>query len=172
MTCRILMWSQLGSRTPRGMRQSQSMGMRCLLSWTSGVISDKALDMLNEKELQSSSKRLCGPPLEVLGELRTTLVYKGRSSTQPVDSYREAQKKDPVCSEIMQESGWPKKHQLECPLVEYWRVRGEISLCDDLLLYDMLMVIPKAVQAEALRKIHQGHQGIQKCRQRVSAVVW
>ena len=45
------------------------------------VISDKALELLNEKKPQSSMKRLCGPdkqPLEVLGELRAS---KGRSST-------------------------------------------------------------------------------------------
>ena len=40
-------------------------------------------------------KRLCGPdkqPLEVLGELRATLVYKGRSSTQPVYVVRNLQR--------------------------------------------------------------------------------
>ena len=51
------------------------------------AISDQALQLLNVKELQSSNKRLCGPdnrPLDVVGELSATLIYKERSCTHPV----------------------------------------------------------------------------------------
>jgi len=34
------------------------------------------------------------------------------------------------------------------------------------------IVVPEAVRAETLRKIHQDHQGLQKCRSRISAAVW
>ena len=46
------------------------------------VISQEALQLVGVNELQSSTKRLCGPdnrPLEVLGELSATLTYKDRS---------------------------------------------------------------------------------------------
>ena len=40
------------------------------------------------------------------------------------------------------------------------------------LLRGSCIVVPKSQQAETLRKVHQGHQGIQRCRQRVSTAVW
>ncbi len=51
------------------------------------VLSDNALESLNVGELQSSTKRLCGPdrrPLDVVGELSVTLSHKNRRCTQPV----------------------------------------------------------------------------------------
>ena len=33
-------------------------------------------------------------------------------------------------------------------------------------------MVPTLKQAETLRKIHQGHQGFQKCRLRISTSVW
>ena len=60
------------------------------------VISDdtfKSLD-IEDQELQSSYKRLCGPdspPLEVVGELSATLAYKGRSCVHPVYVMRKLQ---------------------------------------------------------------------------------
>ena len=34
------------------------------------------------------------------------------------------------------------------------------------------MVVPEAKQMETLEKIHQGHQGFQKCRSRIATAVW
>ena len=59
------------------------------------VISEDALKSLDGRELQSSSKRLCGPdnrPLAVLGELSATLTYCDRSCVHPVYVVRELQK--------------------------------------------------------------------------------
>ena len=42
----------------------------------------------------------------------------------------------------------------------------------DLLMYGTRIIVPKSLQAETLHKIHQGHQGILKCRQRVLNAVW
>ena len=69
-------------------------------------------------------------------------------------------------------SGWPSKHQVKDELACYWKVRGELTVWDDLLLYGTRIVVPQSQRAETLRKIHQGHQGIQKCRQRMSTAVW
>ena len=43
---------------------------------------------------------------------------------------------------------------------------------DGLLLYDACIVIPKSLQKETLQKIHQGHQGIERCRARTRMAVW
>ena len=91
-----------------------------------------------------------------------------------MECYRQAQKADDTCSKIRQycKDGWPSKHQVKGDLVPYWRVRGELSVGDGLLLCGTRIVVPKGQRAKTLQKIHQGHQGIQKCRQRVLAAVW
>ena len=41
----------------------------------------------------------------------------------------------------------------------YWQVRGSLTICDDLLLYNSRIVIPPSLRKETMRKIHEGHQG-------------
>lgn len=91
-----------------------------------------------------------------------------------LESYRQAQKADATCSKLLQfcKEGWPSKHQVKGDLALYWKVREKISVGSDLLLYGTRIIVPKSLQAETMHKIHQGHQGILKCRQRVSASVW
>lgn len=54
----------------------------------------------------------------------------------------------------------------------YWEHRGEFSHSDGLLLYNSRIVVPKSLQERTLRKIHDGHQGIERCRTRVKTAVW
>ena len=42
----------------------------------------------------------------------------------------------------------------------------------DLLLYGGRIVVPEALQAGTLQKLHQGHQGIQRCHLRAQSSVW
>ena len=51
-------------------------------------------------------------------------------------------------------------------------MRGDLTLHDNLLLYGSRIVVPKSLQAATLQKIHNGHQGIQRCRQRTTSSVW
>ena len=39
-------------------------------------------------------------------------------------------------------------------------------------MYDHRIVVPKSLQKETKRKIHTGHQGIERCRARVASSVW
>ena len=58
------------------------------------VISDKSLDSLSVIELQSSTKRLCGPdrrPLAVMGEFPASMSYKDRSCIQTVHNFKKLQ---------------------------------------------------------------------------------
>ena len=91
-----------------------------------------------------------------------------------LDCYRQAQKIDPICLKVLEcvNSGWPSKHQVSGDVTLYWSIGGELSVCDDLLLRGTRIVVPPSLQKETLLKIHQGHQGIQKCRQRVAEAVW
>ena len=54
----------------------------------------------------------------------------------------------------------------------YWKCRGQLSLHNELLLFGNRIVIPSHLRKEILTKIHQGHQGIQRCRLRLVTSVW
>lgn len=56
-------------------------------------------------------------------------------------------------------------------LAGYWRVRGELTLCNELLLKGICIVVPKSMQTET-SNIHQGHKQIVKYCQGVSMAIW
>ncbi|KAL7852894.1 hypothetical protein SRHO_G00186790 [Serrasalmus rhombeus] len=65
-------------------------------------------------------------------------------------------------------SGWPRG---SCP--KYYHFRSELSVANGLLLRDNRIVIPHSLRPEILRRLHEGHLGIEKCKRRArSAVYW
>ena len=54
----------------------------------------------------------------------------------------------------------------------YWKFRGDFSLHGNLLLYQDRVTILQKLQEQILHKLHQGHQGIQRCRLRAKSSVW
>ena len=97
------------------------------------------------------------------------------ASKEHLEVYCQAQLTDPTCTAVRNYCiiGWPSKQQLTDNLLPYWKVRGELSLNDNLLLYGSQIAVPTNLQNETLHKIHQGHQGIQRCRLRIaSSSVW
>ena len=87
---------------------------------------------------------------------------------------RNNHKLDEECSEIREYCiyGWPayKPHQ---PLLgQYWESQSHLAIVDDILLYDERIVIPRPMRLDILDCIHQGHQGITKCRARARTSVW
>ena len=91
-----------------------------------------------------------------------------------LSEYRQAQLADGICSQVISycKEGWPDKKKVSSEVTAYWAVRTELTIADNLLLYRNRIVVPKSLQTETLRKIHQGHQGIVKCRERVISAVW
>ena len=89
-------------------------------------------------------------------------------------NFLDAQKSDKVCTLVAEycRKGWPKKHNVTELVRPYWEVRGELTLCNDLLLYNTCIVVSTSMQLEMLSKLHQGHQGIERCRQRAQISVW
>jgi len=68
-------------------------------------------------------------------------------------------------------SGWPDQHILKGELNKYWQVQANLTVNDD-VLFGSRIVVSVAMRTKTLRKIHQGHQGFQKCRSRVMTSVW
>lgn len=71
-------------------------------------------------------------------------------------------------------SGWPEYiNDVPVYLRKYYEIRAHLSVSDRLLLYDDRIYIPRSLQQEVLLRIHDGHQGINKCRERArSSVYW
>ena len=67
---------------------------------------------------------------------------------------------------------WPNKRMLPQQFSKYWTVRHRLTVCDELLLYETQIVVPKQLQHDTLCKIHRGHQGIEQYHLCVSTSVW
>lgn len=68
--------------------------------------------------------------------------------------------------------GWPCNHELSGELCHYFTVKDHLSVADSLLLYGNCIIVPHSMKKEILGKVHAGHQGIQRCRLRLSTSVW
>ena len=83
---------------------------------------------------------------------------------------------DPVLVELRNViiTGWPER-QRELPktLHSYWSCRDELSIEGGLIVKGERIVIPEPLQPEILAKMHEGHQGEEKCCLRAkSCVFW
>ena len=91
-----------------------------------------------------------------------------------LEAYRKCRQSDKVCSKVRQywQEGWPERHLIEPDIRPLWNARASLTLHQALLLFNQRIVVPPALQKETLDKIHEGHQGIQRCRLRVRSSVW
>ena len=96
------------------------------------------------------------------------------ASEKRLKEYSTAQAEDPVCSKIIEycKKGWPDKKKVELEITPYWNSRGSLTICNNLLMYERRIVVPKCLRRETVEKIHQGHQGVEKCLFRAGISVW
>ncbi|XP_049335604.1 uncharacterized protein LOC125802248 [Astyanax mexicanus] len=88
---------------------------------------------------------------------------------------QEAQAADNTCQKVKHYclAGWPEKHAVHKDLKHFWQVRAELTVVDNLLLKSDRLLIPVQLQKDILERIHEGHQGISKCRARAHhSVCW
>ena len=83
-----------------------------------------------------------------------------------LEQIAKAQSTDPILQKVTNycQEGWPAKHLIKGSLKPYWCVRSELSLYNILLMRAHRIVIPTCLQQDTLSCIHEGHQGIVKCR--------
>ena len=96
------------------------------------------------------------------------------ASDKQLERIKDEQKQDDVCKQIEAycQDGWPEKHELSGALRPYYPLRAEITIENELLLRGSRIIIPASMRLEMLDKIHTGHQGIKKCRERACQSVW
>lgn len=68
--------------------------------------------------------------------------------------------------------GWPQKVAESSPLKRFHAARAHLSESDGLVLYQDRIVIPTVLRSDILNQLHEGHQGLTKCRERARSTVW
>ena len=63
-------------------------------------------------------------------------------------------------------------HWSDPEIQSYTNVRDELSVCDDLVLRGIRLVLPKSLQHQAIELAHTGHQGIVKTKRLLREKVW
>lgn len=98
------------------------------------------------------------------------------ASENRLNDIRKSTKDDSVLSIIVGycENGWPgfERSSINIATRPYWQIRDELTVCQGLLMKGSRLVIPTNLRAELLQKIHDGHQGIVKCRTRARNSIW
>ena len=96
------------------------------------------------------------------------------ATPQRLQELRQEQMKDPTCSRVREycKTQWPGRDSVPSAVKPYWKVRGQLTLCEDILLYRSRVVVPPTLRRDIMLRIHEGHQGAERCRMRVQQSVW
>ena len=96
------------------------------------------------------------------------------ASESRLKEIKEKQLQDETCQMLMKycQSEWPPRSNIVSSAKPYIPVANELSVCEGILLRGNGIVIPTSIHQEILRKLHCGHQGITKCRERARQSVW
>jgi len=102
------------------------------------------------------------------------LIQSLPATERQLERIKQYQAEDEVCRQVMMycHAGWPSRQDLAGAVCRYYPVASELSVEDGLLLRGSRIVIPTALRLEMLDKLHSGHQGITKCRQRARQSIW
>jgi len=137
---------------------------KCL--WTADTLSCapvKRRETPDEKELFESTNIYVDMIMENLP-----------ASTAYLDELRGQLTRDSVCARVMQlcAEGWPAHNNSEPAFRLYWAEQALLTLEDGLLLRGSRLVIPSTMRNDVLARLHEGHQGVVKCRERARQSVW
>ena len=77
------------------------------------------------------------------------------------------------CQKLYQycKSGWPHRQSIAGAVQPYISVASETTVHGELLLKDNIIIIPSVLRLDIPDKLHIGHQGINKCRERARQAV-
>ncbi|XP_072384499.1 uncharacterized protein [Diabrotica undecimpunctata] len=69
--------------------------------------------------------------------------------------------------------GWPE-HKRDVPQIvnNFFKLRDNLCVCDNLLFYGNKIVDPKSLRSEMLRLVHEGHIGIEKSKARARQIFY
>ena len=96
-------------------------------------------------------------------------------STSKFQEFKQETCNDSVLQAVITlvKNGWPESFS-ECPSTAkpFYNVKEELSLADGVLLKVDRVVVPSSIRADMLKRIHEGHIGIEKSKARAREVVY
>ncbi|UYV78047.1 K02A2.6-like [Cordylochernes scorpioides] len=70
------------------------------------------------------------------------------------------------------QEGWPERTNVSMSESQYWQAKDNFSVENGILLKGSRYIIPDNIRKGLLQRIHEGHLGIVKCRERAKGSVW
>jgi transposase InsO family protein len=132
-------------------------------------------DALSRQPLKVSDKVHVDDLVEEVAIYVDSVVSQWPATDAKLEQIRHATCDDLKLSMTMQfvAKGWPR-YSSDVPdeLQDMFEQRAHLSIVDGLLVYDDRIVIPSCMQEEILSRIHEGHPGIVKSRERAKQSVW
>ena len=98
------------------------------------------------------------------------------ASDKKLNEIRTATKEDELLQGVIEtmKMGWPN-HRKDCSdtAKSYWEYRSDLTVIDGILICGDRIVIPKKLRPEMLKRIHEGHLGMSKCKWRArQSICW
>ena len=131
----------------------------------SNVVSD-ALSRVNPMEISARNV-----PLPVLA----VHFISSSADEDQLTAIRVATTEDQEMQQLSHyiSEGWPQQRkQLPANLHTYWNYRDELTQENGILYKSSKVLIPKSLRAEYIRRVHDGHQGIEKSTARAREYVF
>lgn len=103
------------------------------------------------------------------------VVHSINISTDKLKEFKYYTKNDYILNELTKvfKVGWPKdKNKIKDEIRPYWKFRNEIYVDDDIVYLDERIIVPKKLQKEMLKKLHESHLGITKTRNRARQILY
>jgi hypothetical protein len=108
-------------------------------------------------------------------ELATVLFREELPVTDPkLEEIRRNQEEEELLITVMKyvREGWPDKRNILPEHMPFFQERDSLTVVSNILMHGRRIYIPVSMRQEILQKIHAGHLGISKCRDRARESIW
>lgn len=112
---------------------------------------------------------------EEVAEQSCFMISNVRFSGSKQQLIREATDKDEECILIKEyiRMGWPEnKYQVDERVRGMWSYRESFEFIEGILFKDNLVFIPRELRAEMIKRVHEGHMGIDRCKRHAREVMF
>ena len=103
-------------------------------------------------------------------------IYAVQFSSDRLEQLKQETQKDPELQALKDIiiKGWPDQaNKIPKLLRQHWSCKDELTVEEGIVLKGDKVFIPKTLKGYILEKLHEGHQGIEKCRLRArSCIYW
>ena len=100
---------------------------------------------------------------------------KWPASDRYLQKIKDETEKDPILTIVLNyiRDGWPTlKADVKLAARNFFPIRGELSYWEGIITKGDVIVVPHSLMDETLEKIHTGHFGVTKCKERARQSVW